>query len=66
MIEQVTLLRGQGHSYREIVSIMNDLKIPCRKSGVKWHVKTVFNALRRSVINTDLFKYKTFVRFGFL
>lgn len=55
-IEQMTLLRGQGHSYREIVSIMNDLKIPCRKAGAKWHVKTVFNALKWCEINTDSFK----------
>ncbi|MGZ3742810.1 MAG: hypothetical protein ACXWRE_03720 [Pseudobdellovibrionaceae bacterium] len=45
-IEQMKLLRTQGHSYREIVVIMNDLKIPCRKRGAKWHVKTVFSCLQ--------------------
>ena len=39
-IALMTLLRDQGHSYREIVNIMNDLKIPCQKSGAKWHVRT--------------------------
>ena len=46
-LEKMTLLRDEGHSYREIVSILNDLKIPCRKPGAKWHVKTVFNCLNR-------------------
>ncbi|MBX2996290.1 MAG: recombinase family protein [Bdellovibrionaceae bacterium] len=39
-------LRNQGRSIREIVDILNDLKIPTRKRGAKWHVKTVFQCLK--------------------
>jgi len=45
-IERIYSLRNQGRSIREIVEILNDLKIPCRKRGARWHVKTVFQCLK--------------------
>ena len=37
----------QKHSIREIVEILNTLKIPTRKTGSRWHIKTVFNVCKR-------------------
>jgi histidyl-tRNA synthetase len=46
-LNKLHALRKQGCTYREIVKTLNDLNIPCRKSGAKWHLKTVFNYLQR-------------------
>lgn len=46
-IEKIKALRNQGCSYREIVKILNDEAVPCRKEGASWHVKTVYKAINR-------------------
>jgi len=46
-IEKPFELRKNGLSYRQIVEEMNRLAIPCRKSGARWHIKTVFKVLKK-------------------
>ncbi len=48
-LAQMKDLREQGCSYRTIVERLNTLKIPCRKPGAKWHLKTVHNILNRKI-----------------
>ena len=48
ILEKIVALRESGRSYREIVNILNSLKIPCRKRGAKWHLKTVFHCLKNT------------------
>ncbi len=47
-IEKLKELRAEGLSYRAIVDAMNKLDVPCRKPGARWHVKTVFDYIKRS------------------
>ena len=53
-IIKMKALRATGHSYREIVAILNELKFPCRKRGAKWHVKTVYKCLNQSKLKSKL------------
>lgn len=46
-LEKIRMLRGQGFSIRKIVEELNRLRIPCRKEGAQWHIKTVYKILSR-------------------
>ncbi len=47
-ISYIKLLRNEGKTYRQIVAKLNKENIPARKSGARWHLKTVFKVLEKS------------------
>lgn len=47
-ISYITSLREKGCSFRQIVAQLNLEKIPTRKVGALWHIKTVYNVLAKS------------------
>ena len=48
-IRQIINLKKQGYAFRYIVDFLNQHKIPCRKIGSKWHIKTVFKFFKDNV-----------------
>ncbi len=46
-LKRLKSLRSSGLSYRKIVETINQEKVPCRKSGGRWHIKTVFEFINR-------------------
>jgi len=49
---KMRMLRSQGFSIRQIVEELNRLHIPCRKVGAQWHIKTVYNCLQQSKLES--------------
>lgn len=47
-ISTIQSLRDRGFTYREIVRILNEQAIPCRKPGARWHIKTVYKCLNKT------------------
>lgn len=46
-VQRLLELKKKGLTYREIAETMNSLKIHPRKSGGKWHLKTIYKILSR-------------------
>jgi len=53
-IDIIRELRQEGRTYREIVEILNDRKVPCRQKNDRWHVKTVFKCSRYAKVSSSV------------
>ena len=51
-LDKIRMLRGEGFSIRQIVEELNRLRIPCRKVGAQWHIKTVYNCIQQSTLKS--------------
>lgn len=48
-IEQMKKLRDSGFSYNKVADVLNALKVPTKTEKGKWHGRSVYEILERSI-----------------